>query len=159
LKGHDGKENYIMPASKLSFFTQMFLASVRLQSSARLFTERLSIMGIFDIFLVALCVSASSAVRITSVKHSGSACPQGSSVAVSGPYDDLRLTLNGFKANLPDADSCLVTIQLDQGPPGKVLVLDEASVQGALSLSAGSDVTFYHTAFWSETAGRTVSRT
>ncbi|KAK1676624.1 hypothetical protein BDP55DRAFT_661621 [Colletotrichum godetiae] len=103
---------------------------------------------------------SAAALRIKSVTHSGPACPQSDRLTWSGGLDDLTITLPDFSETIAagQTTSCQVHLLIDEGDPGKALLLQDVTVSGGLYLSSNTKVDFYTTAYWSETASDTVSR-
>ncbi|KAL0929648.1 uncharacterized protein CTRU02_215291 [Colletotrichum truncatum] len=115
----------------------------------------------FTAILLALATtSIAGALRVKSLAHSGPACPQDAKVTWSGSLDDLTITLPDFSESLAAGQitSCQVHVLLDQGEPGKALLLQDVVVRGGLYLSANAEVDFHTTAYWSETASDTVTK-
>ncbi|GKT41414.1 uncharacterized protein ColSpa_01595 [Colletotrichum spaethianum] len=104
--------------------------------------------------------TAASALRINSVSHSGPACPQDARVTWSGGLDDLTITLSDFSETLAAGQmtSCQVHLLVDGGEAGRALVLQDVVVRGGLYLSSNAKVDFYTTAYWSEAASDTVTK-
>ncbi|KAF9869657.1 secreted protein [Colletotrichum karsti] len=111
-------------------------------------------------FLLSLGAGIAAAARIKSLTHSGPGCPQDAKVTWSGGLDDLTITFSDFSESLAAGQmtSCQVHLLVDQGEPGKALQLQDVVVRGGLYLGANSRVDFYTTAYWSETAGDTVTK-
>ncbi|GKT92312.1 secreted protein [Colletotrichum tofieldiae] len=113
----------------------------------------------FTSVLLALATAA-SALRVKSVSHSGPACPQDAKVTWSGDLDDLTITLSDFSETLAAGQmtSCQVHLLVDGGDAGRALVLQDVVVRGGLYLSSNAKVDFYTTAYWSEAASDTVTK-
>ncbi|GJC84446.1 hypothetical protein ColLi_07284 [Colletotrichum liriopes] len=113
----------------------------------------------FTSVLLALATAA-SALRVKSVSHSGPACPQDAKVTWSGDLDDLTITLSDFSETLTAGQmtSCQVHLLVDGGDAGRALVLQDVVVRGGLYLSSNAKVDFYTTAYWSEAASDTVTK-
>ncbi|KAK1623946.1 hypothetical protein BDP81DRAFT_410247 [Colletotrichum phormii] len=105
-------------------------------------------------------IGSAAALRIKSVTHSGPACPQSDRLTWSGGLDDLTITLPDFSETLAAGQmtSCQVHLLIDEGDPGKALLLQDVTVSGGLYLSSNTKVDFYMTAYWSETASDTVTK-
>ncbi|KAL2881218.1 hypothetical protein SGCOL_003509 [Colletotrichum sp. CLE4] len=103
---------------------------------------------------------SAAALRIKSVTHSGPACPQSDRLTWSGGLDDLTITLPDFSETIAagQTTSCQVHLLIDEGDPGKALLLQDVTVSGGLYLSSNTKVDFYTTAYWSETASDTVAK-
>ncbi|OHF04662.1 hypothetical protein CORC01_00133 [Colletotrichum orchidophilum] len=110
------------------------------------------------LFLVA--VGSAAALCIKTVTHSGPACPQRDRVTWSGGLDDLTITIPDFSETLASGQmtSCQVHLLIDEGDSGKALLLQDVTVSGGLYLSSNTKVDFYTTAYWSETAFDTVTK-
>ncbi|KAI3533842.1 hypothetical protein CSPX01_12462 [Colletotrichum filicis] len=110
--------------------------------------------------LLMALIGSAAALRIKSVTHSGPACPQTDRLTWSGGLDDLTITLPDFSETLAAGQmtSCQVHLLIDEGEPGKSLLLQDVTLSGGLYLSSNTKVDFYTTSYWSETASDTVTK-
>lgn len=98
------------------------------------------------------------APRITSLKFSGTGCPNdsGSVKAVYGELGDgPSFTFSQFSGD--DTDNCELHIQSTSGSQGWQAALKSVAYQGNVQLSSGSELDTVTQAYWSENASDTVS--
>ncbi|SPN99898.1 uncharacterized protein DNG_02750 [Cephalotrichum gorgonifer] len=114
--------------------------------------------------LLPLLLSTASALRITSIKTSGTACPStaAESVTSAGTLSDLTVTLPAYDVSLDasqgqnSSTNCALMIAFDKGEVGKSLVLESVKVWSGLTLEAGGAATLFTSAFWSENPSNTI---
>lgn len=97
------------------------------------------------------------APKITSLKFSGSGCPNdsGSVKAVYGDLGDApAFTFSQLKGD--DTANCELHIQSSGGSQGWQVAVKEVTYQGNVQLSSGSQLDTITQAYWSEHAGDTV---
>ncbi|KEZ41436.1 hypothetical protein SAPIO_CDS7566 [Scedosporium apiospermum] len=111
--------------------------------------------------LLSLCAAAAtSAFSISSIAHSGPACPQGTTVTWNENPDNPVFYLEDFSASVGSGQttSCELHLTIEDGTPNRSLVLNQVSVWGRLSLVADGAATFYTSGYWSATAATQVTK-
>jgi hypothetical protein len=100
-------------------------------------------------------VPAVATPHITSIKYSGSGCPN--DAQFSGNFNNPTVTFKDFTISSPGEKTvnCQVHLQATGASPGWQVAIKKNVVKGHLYLSPGSSLTHYTTIFFSQDASNT----
>jgi hypothetical protein len=99
-----------------------------------------------------------AAPTVIQAVYSGNGCPQGSRNELRPDTDSLDVAMYAFNGNFGDTGSmnCEVHLTLSGGAPGWALSLETVRTTGLLRQNPGTEVAFFTTVYWSQTAANTV---
>ncbi|KAM0335569.1 hypothetical protein ACHAQA_000617 [Verticillium albo-atrum] len=111
-------------------------------------------------FLTALWATSAASLRVQSVSHSGKGCPQDTKVTWSAADEVFVFAFHDFSETLPagTTTACQVHVQIDEGEPGKTLLIEDVTLRGGLYVSPVTKADFWTVAFWSENASDTTAK-
>lgn len=106
--------------------------------------------------LTALVLPLASALTISNIRNSGSACPTPSNLDITATDSLPVLTVSipdfSAAADARNLSSCEIALTIADGEPGRSLVLESVEVWGKLALGSGARGRLLTAAYWSEDA-------